>query len=263
MIDKKVETMLNETEINELCKKLQCSEQFRSILIHENIETCYINTLPVTPYYKVVDNQHFKKFSDKIDRMHEIMSLIDVLSIEQSEIVYRRNKIPCVIEYKKHKSVLNQYVLEYESLKATCEHIAKLEVDNDSIEFKPNKLGFKIQKHTPTMSAGAELQQVRLNYRMVLSHLIYVTNEECDKLLQVVESNTFYQKCVSDYNLKKVQKAELRRELTNIKKVLSEVRVSPKCVLFSSEERDNDGKIKVVGLQWVADTYKSKRIITY
>ena len=119
------------------------------------------------------------------------------------------------------------------------------------------------EKHLKSMQQGQELKQVRMDYRMVLSHQLVVTYDELQKKLAEVESNTYYQKCVNDYNALKTQKSELRKELANQKKSLSDVRVSTKCALFSSEERDNTGNIKISGIQWVSDTYKSKRIITY
>lgn len=249
-------------DIEEICKELKLSEDFKNLLIHEELETVKINCLPTNPYYTVVNKATFERLSMKVERMKELMTIIDSLTIEQSEIIYRRNKIPAVIDYKKIKSLYNSYMLEYESLVSTCEHVEKSETE-DSAELKINPLGFKIQKHLKSMQQGQELKQVRMDYRMVLSHQLVVTYDELQKKLAEVESNTYYQKCVTDYNALKAQKVELRRELANLKKSLSEVRVAKKCALFSSEERDKAGNIKISGIQWVSDTYKSKRIVTY
>lgn len=249
-------------DIEQICKDLKLSDAFKRLIIHEELETVKINCLPTDPYYVVVNKGVFEKLSMKVERMKALMTLIDSLTIEQSEIIYRRNKIPAVIDYKKIKSLYSSYLLEYESLVSTCEHVEKFETE-DPAELKINPLGFKIQKHLKSMQQGQELKQVRLDYRTVLSHQLVVTYDELQKKLAEVESNTYYQKCVTDYNALKAQKSELRKELANLKKSLSEVRVSKKCALFSAEERDKNGRIKISGIQWVSDTYKSKRIITY
>ena len=246
-------------DINKICKELCLSEAFRNLIIHEELETVKINCLPTEPYYKVVSKATFERLSDKVERMLELMHLIDGLSIEQSEILYRRNKIPIVIEYKKIRSLYNSYVLEYESIVSTCEHIEKSETDAFSI----NPLGFKIKKHLESAQRGENLQQVRHDYRTVLSHQLVVTYDELKQKLLEVENNTFYKKCVSDYDSIKAQKVELRKELANLKKSLSEVRVSKKCALFSAEDRDAIGNIKISGIQWVSDSYKLKKIKTY
>lgn len=253
---------MNIKDIEQICKELNLSEDFKNLLIHEEVQTVKINCLPLEPYYKVVNKATFERLSTKVERMKELMTVIDSLTIEQSEIIYRRNKIPAVIDYKKIKSLYNSYLLEYESLISTCEHIEKLETD-DGAELHINPMGFKIRKHLKSMQHGQELKQVRLDYRTVLSHQLVVTYDELQQKLAEVESNAYYQKCVKDYNALKAQKSELRKELANLKKSLSEVRVAKKCALFSSEERDKTGNIKISGIQWVSDTYKSKRIITY
>ena len=253
--------MMTTKDIEQICKELRLSEDFKNLLIHEEVETVKINCLPVKPYYNVVNKTTFERLSLKVERMKELMTVIDSLTIEQSEILYRRNKIPVVIEYKKIRSLYNSLLLQYESLVTTCERIKK--VETDSAELHINPLGFKIRKHLESMQRGQELKQVRLDYRTVLSHQLVVTYDELQQKLAEVESNAYYQKCVNDYNALKAQKLELRKELANLKKSLSEVRVAKKCALFSAEERDKTGNIKISGIQWVSNTYKSKRIITY
>lgn len=254
---------MQDKHISKEVRELEVSDDMKKLIEFYNSYVQFINVLPTEPYYKVVSNSKFVKYANSVQRMKNLQVLIDDISIQQSEIMYRRNKIPCVLNYKKQNNILNQYVLEYESLKETCEHQQRLDNAEDDIKFKPNSLGFKIRKHTESLKSGEDLHQLRTDLRSVLSHLIVVQNDAVNEALAEVESNEYYKKCVRDYNLLKSQKVELRRELTNLKKSLSDVRVSKKCVLFSSEDRDTNGNINISGVQWVSETYKSKRIITY
>ena len=264
METKEILHFMKDKPISKDVKDLKVGADLEKIIEFHNSYVQFINVLPTEPYYKVVTSEQFSKYADKVNRMKNLQVLIDDISIQQSEIIYRRNKIPCVINYKKQNNILNQYVLEYESLKETCEHVEKVvSEETDSIEFKPNSLGFKIRKHTESLKSGEDLHQLRTDLRSVLSHLIVVQNDAVNGALVEVESNSFYQKCVRDYNILKSQKVELRRELTNLKRSLNDLRVSKKCVLFSSEERDASGTINISGVQWISETYKSKKIITY
>lgn len=265
METKEILAFMQDKPISKDVKDLKVCSDLEKIIEYYNSYVQLINVLPLEPYYKVVTSAQFIKYADKVNRLKNLQVLIDDISIQQAEIVYKRNKIPAVLNYKKQNNILNQYILEYESLVATSEHLEKqAETSKDEdIEFKPNSLGFKIRKHTESLKSGQDLQQLRTDLRSVLSHLIVVQNDAVNDALSVVEGNDYYKKCVNDYNGLKSQKAELRREQNNLKRSLTDLRVSKKCVLFSSEERDSTGNINISGVQWISETYKSKRIITY
>ena len=79
----------------EMLESLNVSQHFKNVLIKETLK-CDINILPVEPYYKVLNTKEFEFYKSKVDRMIELLNLIDDCSIQQAKIKYNRDKIPKV-----------------------------------------------------------------------------------------------------------------------------------------------------------------------